>query len=312
MRSKLRAAQNFVFGALMQDDKASQTAYTVVQGLMMVASQPETTWLVSPDKRAACERILNSSDEGRKRLRQLQSPLARFGLRLMERLLLPGIALHYVTRKQAIEDVVRAEIAQGMRQCVNLGAGFDTLMYELARAFPDLNFIELDHPATAAQKRRAFDRDAPGNLHLHPVDLAKTPIGDALAQVPAFDPTARSCFICEGVLMYLIPQDVARVFDAVAQATTGGVRFVFTAVPGMDSPNTNATWLLKRYLHRLGEPLHWTIERDDITGFVAAQGFRTDQVVGGPDMRRRYLSRLPDARFHQGEYVVSCVPQLPE
>ncbi|MBS8261837.1 SAM-dependent methyltransferase [Roseibium polysiphoniae] len=292
----------------MQDNKASHTAYTVLQGVVHTGSQKHTNWLVSPEKMSACLDILDSSDEGRKRLHQLRNPVLSTGLKMMQRLLLPGIAIHYVTRKKAIEDIVRADIVRGARQVVNIGAGFDTLMYELSRDRTDLTCIELDHPATAAQKRQAFAAHAPANLHLHPVDLSKTELSDALAQIPAFDPTLRTCFICEGVLMYLDSSDVERVFSAVTQATSGGVQFIFTAIPSMDSPNTNATWLLKRYLHRLGEPLCWTIEKSDITDFLAAQGYELDQVVDGHDMRRKYLSRLSDTPFHLGEFVVSCTP----
>ncbi|QBF33455.1 SAM-dependent methyltransferase [Thalassococcus sp. S3] len=292
----------------MQNDKASHTAYTVLQGVVHTGSQRRTEWLVSADKMSACLDILNSSDEGRRRLRQLRNPIISAGLMVMQRLLMPGIALHYVTRKKVIEDVVRANIAQGAGQVVNIGAGFDTLTYELSRDHVDLTCIELDHPATATQKRQAFVTDAPGNLHLHPVDLSKTAISDALAQIPVFDPAVRTCFICEGVLMYLDPCDVERVFAALRHVTSGGMQFVFTAVPRMDSPNINVTWLLKRYLHRLGEPLGWTIEKSDIEEFLAAQGYDLDMSVDGHDMRRKYLSRLSGGPFHLGEFVVSCAP----
>ncbi|WP_153771542.1 class I SAM-dependent methyltransferase [Labrenzia sp. CE80] len=292
----------------MQDDKASHTAYTVLQGVVHTGWQKHTKGLVSSDKMSACLDILNSSDEGRKRLNQLRNPLLSAGLMMMQRLLLPGISIHYVTRKKAIEGFVRSDIARGARQVVNIGAGFDTLMYELSRDHTDLTCIELDHPATAEQKSQAFAADAPTNLHTHPVDLSKTALSDALAQIPAFDPSARTCFICEGVLMYLESTDIERVFSSLTQVTSGEVRFIFTAVPSMDSPNTNATWLLKRYLHRLGEPLRWTIEKSDITDYLAAQGFDLDQVVDGHDMRREYLSHLSGTPFHLGEFVVCCVP----
>lgn len=292
----------------MHDSKASHTAYTVLQGVVHTGSNRRTKRLVSADKMSACLSILNSSDEGRKRLRQLRNPVMSTGLKMLQRLLMPGIAAHYVTRKMVIEDVVKASISKGTRQVVNIGAGFDTLMYELSRIHPDLTFIELDHPATATQKRQAFVVDAPANLHLHPVDLSGTSLTDALAQVPAFDANMSTCFICEGVLMYLDPTDVERVFEALTQVTSGEVQFVFTATPDMHSPNTNATWLLRRYLHRLGEPLHWTIEKSNIEAFLMKQGYALGQVKDGHDMRQKYLPEIAKFSFHLGEFVVACTP----
>jgi methyltransferase (TIGR00027 family) len=296
----------------MHDSKASHTAYTVLQGVVHTGSNRRTKSLVSEDKMSACLNILNSSEEGRKRLRQLRNPVISAGLMMLQRFLMPGIAVHYVTRKMVIEEVVKASIAKGARQVVNIGAGFDTLMYELSRDFPDLTFIELDHPATAAQKGKAFVVDAPGNLQLHPVDLSVTSLIDALSQVPAFDAKVSTCYICEGVLMYLDPIDVERVFAALTQVTSGEVKFVFTATPDMNSSSTNATWLLKRHLHRLGEPLHWCIEKSNIKEFLTTQNYTLDQVTDGHEMRRKYLSPLTKAPVHLGEFVVACTPNRQE
>jgi len=122
----------------MKDNLASQTAYTVLQGVVHTGRQDRTKALVSEEKMSACLRILNSSEEGRKRLRQLGNPMVSAGLKALQRLLLPGIAIHYVTRKLAIEGYVKSSIENGTTQVVNIGAGFDTLMYELSRAHPDL------------------------------------------------------------------------------------------------------------------------------------------------------------------------------
>ncbi|MBO9479578.1 class I SAM-dependent methyltransferase [Shimia sp. R11_0] len=292
----------------MKNNRASQTAYTVLQGVVHTGRQQATKSLVSPEKMAACLTILNSSGEGRRRLRQLENPVLSAGLLLLQRLLMPGIARHYVTRKLAIEEYVRSSIAGGAKQVVSIGAGFDTLMYELSGTHPSLTCIELDHPATSQQKRLAFASEAPANLHLYPVDLSTTSLVETLAQTPAFDPDARTCFICEGVLMYLAPADVENLFAALTEVTSAQLQFVFTAAPEISSPNTNATWLLKRYLHRLGEPLKWTIEKEDIHAFLASQGYGATQVLDGRDMRGQYLPHLPSGPFHLGEFVVACAP----
>ena len=292
----------------MHEGKASHTAYTVLQGVVHTGQNARTKGLVSAKKMAACLSILNSTDEGRKRLRQLRNPLMSRALLLMQRLLLPGIAMHYVARKKAIEDIVRSCIENDVRQVVNIGAGFDTLMFELSHEYPALTFIELDHPQTAVQKQQALGTGAPENLQLHPVDLSQTSPCDVLQTMPAFDATADTCFVCEGVLMYLSRKDVERMFVALSQVTSGRMQFVFTATPSVESPNTNATWLLRRYLRHVGEPLQWTIETSQIKPFLERQGYELAQVVDGDDLQRRYLSPTVKGPFHRGEFVVACAP----
>jgi len=290
----------------MKDNTVSQTAYTVLQGVVLTGRQPETRALVSDARMAACLTLLNSTEEGRKRLRQLGNPVAMAGLKLMQRLLMPGIALHYLTRKQAIETLIRSQIVEGAQQIVNIGAGFDTLTYELSRSDPDRVCIELDHPATADPKRRALAPTAPDNLHFQAIDLSQAPLQEALASIPAFDPDLSTCFIAEGVLMYLTPAQVEGVFAALRRAVSGEVYCVFTATPPLDSPGTNASWLLKRYLHRLGEPLQWALEASQIEAFLRHQGYDLDQIITGADMRQTYLPPDLKGPFHRGEYVVSC------
>ena len=290
----------------MHEGKASHTAYTVLQGVVHTGQNARTKGLVSAEKMAACLSILNSTNEGRKRLRQLRNPLMSRALLLMQRLLLPGIAMHYVARKKAIEDVVRSCIENDVRQVVNIGAGFDTLMFELSHEYPALTFIELDHPQTAVQKQQALGTGAPENLHLHPVDLSQTSPCDVLQTMPAFDATADTCFVCEGVLMYLSRKDVERMFVALSQVTSGRMQFVFTATPSVESPNTNATWLLRRYLRHVGEPLQWTIEASEIKLFLETQDYVLRQIVDGHDLQRKYLSPMVKGPFHFGEFVVAC------
>lgn len=56
----------------MKKEQASSTAYTVLQGMMLIAQKPEFTHLVSERNGQLGEMILNSSDEGKKRLKQIK------------------------------------------------------------------------------------------------------------------------------------------------------------------------------------------------------------------------------------------------
>jgi Leucine carboxyl methyltransferase len=68
--------------------------------------------------------------------------------KLIERITIPGILLHYALRKKCIRELVRSALANGIAQVVILGAGFDPLSSELQGEFPTARFWEIDHPAT--------------------------------------------------------------------------------------------------------------------------------------------------------------------
>lgn len=288
----------------MKEDQASITAYTVLQGVLFTASQEGLGQLVPEATREACRKVLSASQEGRKRLAQLESGLFRTLAPVMEKAMLPGITLHYVLRKRYIRDAVLKAIEDGYTQVVNLGAGFDTLTWELHQTHPEVNFIELDHPATSAQKQKILTDEQADNLHFLKVDFSKTDARTALSEYTGFDAERRTFFICEGVLMYLQQSDVERLFSGLMQLTAHPLRFVFTCVSPMSSPNSNCGWLLKLYLKVKSEPLNWEIEQADLPGFVAQQGYQLLDLSGTDQLKARYLSELKHGTLHRGEYLV--------
>ncbi|MBB1489055.1 class I SAM-dependent methyltransferase [Oceanospirillum sediminis] len=293
----------------MKEDKASSTAYTVLQGILFSASKPEYQKLVSEETQKAGRQILSASAEGRKRLSQLNQGLFRFFAPYMEQAMMPGITLHYVLRKRYIRDAAEKAIADGYTQIVNLGAGFDTLAWELHNLHPDINFIELDHPATSAQKNKALS-DQADNFHLLPVDFSQMDARQALESAPCFDATRRTFFICEGVLMYLSRPDIDRLFQGLKALCGAGTRMVFTSVVPMESKDSNSGWLLRWYLKFKSEPLNWMIEQKEQAGFVQSQGYQLVDLAGTDQLKSRYLQGIRHGVLHQGEYMVSVT--IPE
>lgn len=288
----------------MKEDQASITAYTVLQGVLFTATKPGFEALVAQSTRDACRKVLSASAEGQKRLRQLDSTLFRTLAPMMEKAVLPGITLHYVLRKRYIRDAAEKAIAEGFTQIVNLGAGFDTLTWELHSQFPGVNFIELDHPATSAQKQKILTAGAGENLHLLEVDFSKTDAKEALSNFSGFDASRDTFYICEGVLMYLDVSDVERLFKGLKELTSTHARFVFSCVAPMSSKETNCGWLLKLYLMIKSEPLNWEIEQQAVEAFVDAQGYQMTDLAGTDQLKERYLAGLKHGTLHRGEYLV--------
>ncbi len=291
----------------MQQDMASATAYTVLQGLLLTANNPSYKDLVSADTKTACQQILSASTEGQKRLRQLDSRLFKLFAPLIEKILMPGITLHYALRKRFIEDATRQAITQGVTQVVNLGAGFDTLAWRLHAEHPQINFIELDHPATNEQKAKAFFSQSPKNFHLLAVDFSQTNARQALEAFPAFDADRPTLFICEGVLMYLNQSDVIDLFEGIRQLSGTGTRFVFTCVGPLENENNNTGRLLKLYLKFKNEPLNWSLTEDKLPNFLQDQRYELKDMAASDELRSRYLKDIQHGTLHRGEYLALAI-----
>lgn len=289
----------------MKEQQASSTAFTVLQGVLLTAAKPAYAGLVAEENQAACREILAGSEEGRRRLKQLESPLFRAVAPVMERLMIPGFTLHYVLRKRFIEETALKALADGYTQVVSLGAGFDTLEWRLHRKHPEATFIEIDHPATSKVKREAL-KGGGDNLHLLAVDLAEHDLEQVLGECEAFDPERPTLYICEGVLMYLPPEAVTGLFAALKRLSGAGTRFVFTAVAPTDSPNNNTGPLLRLYLLFKSEPLAWSLEQAELQAFVEAQGYRLADQANDLELAPRHLGEGAVGPFHRGEFLATA------
>jgi methyltransferase (TIGR00027 family) len=111
-------------------------------------------------------------------------------------------------RTRFFDDVIVAALADGITQVVILGAGYDARALRFRTE--GVRFFEVDHPATQRDKRaRLAAVDAPlGGIDFVAADFTQPGLGDALANA-GHDVTARTQFMCEGVLRYL-PEDAFR------------------------------------------------------------------------------------------------------
>ena len=293
----------------MKEDTASSTAYTVLQGLVYVARRTPHSYLVPDNVTRLGECVLSASEEGRARLAELDKPFVGLKTSIREFIFLPGITLHYILRKRCIEDNARAAIAKGITQVVSLGAGYDSLVFRLSCEFPDVNFIEIDHPATQKFKADAFENtpESEANLakvHYLSVDFTHQNIEDRLRGFEQFDPSRPTLFISEGVTVYLTEEEVTHMFTAIRNLTGVGTQFLFTVVEPHGSPRSNTRKALSWYLNFIGEPLKWTMEAPHMEAFLKTQGCKLHSIDATEQFREKYMSPERPARLHHGEYVV--------
>jgi methyltransferase (TIGR00027 family) len=193
-----------------------------------------------------------------------------------------------------LDDEVRAAIAAGVTQVLVVGGGFDTLCLRLAAEYPDVTFLELDHPPTHRVKLQAVEAIGAtrSNLHLHGVDLSERSLADFLAEADCWACHARSVVVAEGVLMYLSEEDVVAFLAAVRSSVASCSRVLATYIYQEGLNRGSLGWLggaLKGFLKLVGEPFRWGVGAEGIEPFLGSHGF---QVLGDSrrfDLKQRYV-----------------------
>jgi len=202
-----------------------------------------------------------------------------------------GTALrgHVLVRSAFAEERLQAAVGRGIRQCVLLGAGFDTFAYRQPAWMHGVRVFEVDAPATQREKLERLARAGianPGNLVYVPLDLERTPLGGALCAA-GFDAHAPAFFSWLGVMVYLSAAAAGDVFRYVATLPAGSeIAFTFTQ-PGGDER-------LARRVAEAGEPLRTRIEASKLEPLLRTYGFsRVERLTAGK--ARDLLGRRSDS-----------------
>ena len=276
----------------MKEGKPSETAMRVATGIVASRLDALLRPLFKDPEEPYLEWFINEHGEGARRYLQAwksnnQAPIMRF----LREQMAQGSALFTLLRKLFIEEEARQALALGARQLVVLGAGYDPLALRLQKEFPRVRFYEVDHPATQAVKRKALvDRDAlPAGLTLIPVDFVRETAEEKLRAAPGFDPAVRGCFVCEGTLMYLKPEDEEAVFASVRRLGGPGTRFLFTWVDRTILESDPKARNVAAMLSYAGEPLRSSHDPGETADFLKAHGFKLLTLGDHAALKERFL-----------------------
>ncbi len=281
---------------VMRSQHFSRTAVKVARFVAWLDRQPRLAPLLPKGAAASTERLMLRAGLLKPwMLRLFSAPWYGRLLTSIEKRTVPGQSLMVGLRKRFMDDETRAALAGGSRQVLVVGAGLDTLCWRLAPEYPDVTFVEVDHPATQAVKRGALDAmgPRPPNLHLLGVDLSRTPLEEALSGLPVWRKEASSVVIAEAVLMYLEEAHVSAFLMAVHRCTGPGSRLIFTYIlndlNGKPTTSRGMRWVIDQSLRAAGEPLLWSVREGALGPFVERHGFRLDDSPERVDLHRRYL-----------------------
>ncbi len=256
----------------MQHEHASRTALLIAASLILLHHDPKRSRLISKTAVDLCAHVLEDhSTQTRLFLKIIQQTWFRPIAKLVERITIPGILLHYALRKKCIRELVRSALAKGVAQVVILGAGFDPLTSELQREFPTAVFWEIDHPATQRHKVRACSEIGIERVHFIAVDLSAADLEREALIKSDFDPAKRTFWIAEGLLMYFPADIVSSLMKTLSTLSAQGSEFAFTFMEKQGDGQLlfdSQTKLVDLWLRRRGEPFLWGTTRSDLAEFI--------------------------------------------
>lgn len=277
--------------------RPSLTARKIAQFVPLLQSIPRFAGLLPHGLADTTEAILRASGTlDPLEARYLGHPFAQKVLTVVEGVTKRGQVLWFGVRKRWMHDVVEAAIADGARQLLVVGAGFDALATVVAERHPDVLCIEIDAPPTASPKEkgvRGAGKLRP-NLLLCPIDLSRKPLADALRST-TWNPAARSIVVAEGLLMYLSREHVVRFFEDVRRSSGAGTRVAFSSVfaKANGAPRIGALdFPLQLGLRVMGETMRWGLAPKEAPAFLASVHARVVEQATEASLRERYLTPI--------------------
>jgi methyltransferase (TIGR00027 family) len=197
----------------------------------------------------------------------------------------PGQFEAFAHRKAFCERQAREGINAGATQILVLGAGYDTLGWRLAPEFPEVNFFEIDHPATGRLKTRGIETmGTRQNLSLIATDLGERKLVDVMQTNGLWDRNARTVIIAEGLVMYLPHDAVHDMFCQCAAITGAGSRACFSYIPMSADGRPYVgrfTGLMLWLMKVVGEPLLWSIKPEQLGAFLEGSGWKDVTKMAG-------------------------------
>lgn len=204
-----------------------------------------------------------------------------------------------VVARAMAADAELAEAARaGVRQCVVLGAGLDTLAWRVPAADDGMRVFEVDHPATQAWKRdlmRQAGLSMPDGVTAVPADLQHASLQGVLERA-GFRRDRPACFVWLGVTPYLRDSAIESTLRYVA-SLPAGTRIVFDyRVDARVLPPFERVMAahMAEQVAALGEPWLSEFVPEQLVQRLTAKGFTEVTDLDAPALNARYFPRRKD------------------
>jgi methyltransferase (TIGR00027 family) len=170
-------------------------------------------------------------------------------------------------RTCAIDAAVRDPIARGTRQLVILGAGYDGRAWRLPE-LAGVTVFEVDHPATQGEKRaRVAELPAPiGTVKFVSMDFERDSL-DAVLGRAGHDASSPTCWIWEGVVMYLTIEAMRSTLAAISSRSARGSTLI------VNYHTAHRRFFAKLLFRLIGEPQIRALTPAEMAAELHSAGF---------------------------------------
>jgi len=207
----------------------------------------------------------------------------------------PGAANTVSARVRFIDDHIKTCVKEGLEQLVILGAGYDCRAYRMEELKKGVTVFEIDHPATQDKKKQVLKtilEKLPNHVLFIPHQLENEEFGKQLMD-QGYDKNKKSLFIMEGLIMYLSPESLKRLFLFISHNSCQGSTVIFDFLPpGIEEGTINNRggknmykWAIKK-----GEPFRFSIDKSDLPKFLSECSFDNVEAVAAEQCREKYFT----------------------
>lgn len=221
----------------------------------------------------------------------------------------PGVRGFIVARERYVDDCLQSCIEEGLQQVVILGAGYDTRAYRFEQLKRRVRVFEVDHPATQQikiEKLKKILGSLPGHVVYVPIDFEKETLKERLFE-SGYDPSLRTLFILQGVVMYLTPEAVDHTLSFIVKNSAPGSSVVFDYVY---KSVVEGSWKrgeansMRRYEKLTGEVWHFGIEEGKVDEFLTQRGFCQIHNADSECLKNRYFTGKNQKRHVAPVYAI--------
>ena len=254
----------------MKQGRISQTALKVALGLITLSVKDDWAQRLPAGLVDLSERLLLASGSPGYGPGLMRASRKQWMIRVYELQdrLMAGQWVGFGHRKIFMQQQVEIAINAGARQVLVLGAGFDTLCLRLAPQHRDVQFFEIDHPATSTAKARGVAAEGqPENMIQISADLGERDLSKVLSENDRWDSSLSSVVLAEGLLQYLTDEEVCDLFREAAACTAPGSRIAFSHM----IPDERK--LIPMILRLIGEPFKSAVRSEDLPQYLKATGW---------------------------------------
>ncbi|QHE90434.1 SAM-dependent methyltransferase [Pandoraea fibrosis] len=204
-----------------------------------------------------------------------------------------------VARARFIEDLVLAQMKQGVTQYVILGAGLDSFAQRHPELAASLTIFEVDRPGPQRWKHDrliALGYGVQDWLHFVPVDFeAGQSWRDALLQ-HGFDASRPAVIVSTGVSMYLTREANAATLREVSSFAPGSTLAMTFLLPlEMADPEVRpGLEMAEKGARASGTPFISFFTPQDMMAFARENGFRHATHVSAAALTERYFANRED------------------